>query len=130
MKNMGVLCINCGWENPANSITCEKCNQPLSSQVQPPQDDTRPEENLSLTSTKPIRDVEDNVVLNNRYELIALTQSWEDSELWLAKDFYTHRNISIIISPRENYYLNQKILKEYNFLSNIKINWSLNSVTL
>lgn len=125
MKNMGVRCINCGWENPANSITCEKCNQPLSSQVQPPQEDTRPEENLSLTSTKTIRDVEDNVVLNNRYELIALTQSWENSELWLAKDLYTQRNISIIIPPRENYYLNQKILKEYNFLSNIKINGAL-----
>lgn len=119
---MGALCINCGWENPNNMMTCEKCHQPLTYQNVSSKAEIIDEVDSPITITIPLQNVNESVVLNNRYELIAHTQKMDNSDLWLANDLYTNDKISVIIPEREDVYLNRNILQEYKFLCNLKMN--------
>ena len=115
---MGVICINCGWENHPESSICEKCKQPLNYD--------NSSKDITLDSTlSPHTTVEayrfeavGNKILNSRYELTALIHNDDYSEIWAANDLLTNEIISIKMALDADH--NDKIFQEYSFLSNFR----------
>lgn len=115
---MGIICINCGWENHIDSSVCEKCKQPLNYNNL----------NKGLTAdnilnhhniVEPCINITESIekfIINNRYELTELIQHDDYSEIWSAIDLLTNEIISIKLSLDSSH--NEKIHQEYSFLSN------------
>ncbi len=95
---MGVICINCGWENPEDTGTCEKCKQPLKHT-----DSENKNESFSKTVSydfqtgEPFRDFEEIPTIDNRYELFGIKCQMGDCIVWDAKDIVTDESISLVV---------------------------------
>lgn len=117
---MGIICINCGWENTENSDKCEKCKQPLRHIYS---------ENISEDSSKTVisdfqtkesvQEIDVIQTINNRYELIGIKCQMRDCIIWDAKDVVTEESISLVLlsdSTKRNYFF-----EEYKFLSQLHL---------
>ena len=113
---MGIICINCGWENHLDSPVCEKCKQPLnynkSSQGITSDNTFSLHTTVESCGTKAIG----NKILNSRYELTTLIHKDDYSEIWSANDLLTNEIVSIKMVLDASH--NEKIYQEYSFLSN------------
>lgn len=112
---MGLICINCGWDNQPDSSICEKCKQPLS--YNSSNQDIAEDNTFSLHSiveTYVPKSIE-KLIINNRYKLITLIYNDDYSEIWSANDLLTNEIISIKIALEASH--NDKIYQEYSFLS-------------
>lgn len=113
---MGIICINCGWENHPDSSVCEKCKQPLnynkSSQDITSDNNFRQHTTVESYGSEAIG----NKILNSRYELTALIHNDDYSEIWSANDLLTKEIVSIKMALDASH--NEKIYQEYSFLSN------------
>lgn len=117
---MGIICINCGWENTEDSDKCEKCKQPLKHTNI---------ENLNESSSKtvisdfqtiePIQEIDVIKTIDNRYELVGMKCQMRDCIIWNAKDIVTEESISIVLlsdSTKRKYFL-----EEYKYLSQLHL---------
>lgn len=113
---MGLICINCGWENHPDSSKCEKCNQSLI--YNNSNQDITADNLFSLNTTVEscVSEAIEKNIINNRYELTALIYSDDYSEIWSANDLLTNEIISIKLALDASH--NEKIYQEYFFLSN------------
>lgn len=113
---MGLICINCGWENHPDSPVCEKCKQPLN--YNNPSQDITIDDIISIDTTVGSYSSEaiGNKILNCRYELTALIHNDDYSEIWSSNDLLTNEIISIKMALDASH--NEKIYQEYSFLSN------------
>lgn len=113
---MGIICINCGWENHPDSSVCEKCKQPLNynKSIQ----DITSDNTFSLHTTVGSYETKaiGNKILNSRYELTSLIYNDDYSEIWSANDLLTNEIVSIKMALDTSH--NEKIFQEYSFLSN------------
>lgn len=113
---MGIICINCGWENYPDSSVCEKCKQPLN--YNNSSQDITSDNTFSLHTTVESYGTKaiGNKILNSRYELTALIHNDDYSEIWSANDLLTNEIVSIKMVLDASH--NEKIYQEYSFLSN------------
>lgn len=112
---MGLICINCGWENQLNSSRCEKCKQPLNYNNYD-QDFTA--DNPFSQHPAVLSHVSESIekkIINNRYELTGLIHNDGYSDVWSANDLLTNEIVSLKLTLDASY--NEKIYKEYSFLS-------------
>ena len=115
---MGLICINCGWENQPGSSICDKCKQPLN--YNNSDQDITADNPFSLHSTE-LSYVSESIekkIINNRYELTGLIHNDGYSEVWSANDLLTNEIVSLKLTLDAIH--NENMYKEYSFLSNYR----------
>lgn len=115
---MGVICINCGWENYPESSICKKCKQPLN--YNNSDQDITADNPFSLHPTvlSYVSESIEKKIINNRYELTGLIHNDGYSDVWSANDLLTNEIVSLKLTLDASH--NEKMYKEYSFLSNYR----------
>lgn len=116
---MGVICINCGWENPEEKIICDKCKQPLKRTIQ---DDeiagTTITESFISHNNDSVQYSESDGIVGNRYKLIGPMCQVGSSIIFDTKDIVTDESFALIMladSTKKKYFLEEyKFLKQFH----------------
>lgn len=117
---MGVICINCGFENPVGNSICDKCGQPIKHSISENEIvDSFKEESSFFQNDELVHHAKISEPIGVRYNLIKKKCQIRESIIWDVKDTVTDESLSLVLL--ENYTKRRYFLDEYNFLTRLHL---------